>query len=131
MKKFGVTPHCINLDSLTLSFYRFQHEIKSLTYVLRDHCVSAISTWESPNERGSLNQAERLVGFELGTFRLKLQRLNPLGHSPQIYVYRFIVVWFQWWEILELQFSERIRSLVQSYNSETINYQINRKFYFR
>ena len=23
------------------------------------------------------------MGFELGTFRLLLQRLNPLGHSPQ------------------------------------------------
>ena len=32
---------------------------------------------------GSLSPAERLVGFEPGTFRFLLQRLNPLGHSPQ------------------------------------------------
>ena len=31
----------------------------------------------------SLSPVECLVGFELGTFRFLLQRLNPLGHSPQ------------------------------------------------
>ena len=31
---------------------------------------------------GSLSPAERLVGFELGTVRFLLQRLNPLDHSP-------------------------------------------------
>ena len=31
---------------------------------------------------GSLSPAKHLVGFELGTFRFLLQRLNPLGHSP-------------------------------------------------
>ena len=38
--------------------------------------------WEPRNEIGSLSPAERLVGFEPGTFRYLLQRLNPLGHSP-------------------------------------------------
>ena len=32
------------------------------------------------NKVGSLSPAERLVGFEPGTFRFILQRLNPLGH---------------------------------------------------
>ena len=34
------------------------------------------------NEVGSLSPAERLAGFEPGTFRFWLQRLNPLGNSP-------------------------------------------------
>ena len=38
---------------------------------------------EPRNEVGSLSPAERLVGFEPGTFRFIVQRLNPLGHSPQ------------------------------------------------
>ena len=38
---------------------------------------------EPRNEVGSLSLAERLVGFKPGTFRFLLQRLNPLGHSPQ------------------------------------------------
>ena len=38
---------------------------------------------EPRNKVGSLSPAERLVGFEPGTFRFLLQRLNPLGHSPQ------------------------------------------------
>ena len=32
---------------------------------------------------GSLSLTERLVGFKPGSFRFLLQRLNPLGHSPQ------------------------------------------------
>ena len=39
---------------------------------------------EHRNEVGSLSLDERLVGFELGTFRFLLQRLNPLGHSPHM-----------------------------------------------
>ena len=38
--------------------------------------------WEPPNEVGSLTPAEHLVGFDPGTFRFWLQRLNPLDHSP-------------------------------------------------
>ena len=34
------------------------------------------------NEVGPLSPAERLAGFEPGTFRFLLQRLNPLDHSP-------------------------------------------------
>ena len=37
---------------------------------------------EPSNENRSLSPVERLVGFEQETFRL--QRLNTLGHSPQI-----------------------------------------------
>ena len=37
--------------------------------------------WEPRNEVGSLSPAERLAGFEPGTFRFLL--LKPLGHSPQ------------------------------------------------
>ena len=36
---------------------------------------------EPRSKVGSLSPAERLVGFEPGTFRFLLQRLNPLGHS--------------------------------------------------
>ena len=39
---------------------------------------------EPRNEVGSVSPVERLVGFESGTFRFFLLRLNPLGHSPQI-----------------------------------------------
>ena len=39
---------------------------------------------EPHNKVGSLSPAECLVGFEPGAFRFLLQRLNPLGHSPQI-----------------------------------------------
>ena len=35
------------------------------------------------NEVGFLSLAQCLVGFEPRTFRFLLQRLNPLGHSPQ------------------------------------------------
>ena len=38
--------------------------------------------WEPRNEVGSLSPAERLAGFEPGTFRFLFQCLNPLGHSP-------------------------------------------------
>ena len=38
---------------------------------------------ESQNEVGSLSPTQRLVEFELGTFRLWLQRLNPLRHAPK------------------------------------------------
>ena len=37
---------------------------------------------EPRNEVGSLSLAERLVGFELGTFQFLLQCLNPIDHSP-------------------------------------------------
>ena len=49
-----------------------------------NHCVLHIRPEghrEPRNEVGSLRTAEHLVGFELGTFRFSLQRLNPLGHS--------------------------------------------------
>ena len=42
---------------------------------------------EPRNEVGSLSPAEHLVGFEPGTFRFLLQRLNPLGYSPQILIH--------------------------------------------
>ena len=38
---------------------------------------------EPHNEVGSLSPPECLAGFEPGTFQFLLQRLNPLGHSPQ------------------------------------------------
>ena len=38
---------------------------------------------EPCNEVGSLSPAERLVGFEPGTFRFLLQGLNSLGYSPR------------------------------------------------
>ena len=40
---------------------------------------------EPCNEVGSLSPAERLAGFEPGTFRFWLQRLNPQGHEVQIH----------------------------------------------
>ena len=40
---------------------------------------------EHRNEIGSLSPYEGLVGFEPATFHFLLQRLNPLGHSPQDY----------------------------------------------
>ena len=42
------------------------------------------SHWEPCNKVGSLSPAERLAGFEPGTFRFWLQCLNSLGHSPQM-----------------------------------------------
>ena len=33
---------------------------------------------------GSLSPTQHLVGFEPGTFRFLLQRLNPLGYSPRV-----------------------------------------------
>ena len=50
-----------------------------------NHCVLYFRPegHEEPrSDVGSLSPAERLVGFEPGTFRFSLQRLNPLGHSP-------------------------------------------------
>ena len=38
---------------------------------------------EPRNKVGSLSPAEHLLGIELGTCRFLLQRLKPLGHSPQ------------------------------------------------
>ena len=49
---------------------------------------------EPRNEVGSLSPAERLVGFEPGTFRFLLQRLNPLGHSPLNYTCFVYFVYF-------------------------------------
>ena len=46
---------------------------------------------EPRNEVGSLSPAERLAGFEPGTFRFWLQRLNPLGRSPRIYKQRLFL----------------------------------------
>ena len=43
---------------------------------------------EPRNEVGSLSPVKLLAGFELGTFRFSLQRLNPLGHSPLKYLAR-------------------------------------------
>ena len=42
---------------------------------------------EPRNEVGSLSPAERLAGFEPGTFRFLFHRLNPLGHSLQMTLY--------------------------------------------
>ena len=39
---------------------------------------------EPPSGVRSLSLAERLLGFEPGTFLFLLQRFNPLGHSPQV-----------------------------------------------
>ena len=39
----------------------------------------------------SLSPAERLVGFEPGTFRFLLQCLNPLGHSPHFVAWDIIL----------------------------------------
>ena len=44
------------------------------------------------NEVGSLSPAEHLVGFEPTTFRLWLQRLNPLGHSANNNNHQFKVI---------------------------------------
>ena len=49
---------------------------------------------EPRNEVGSLSPAERLVGFELGTFQFLLQHLNPLGHSPH---FKCCLVLFNKW----------------------------------
>ena len=51
-----------------------------------NHCVLHFRPeghWEPCNEVGSLSQAERLGGVEPGAFSFLLERLNPLGHSPQ------------------------------------------------
>ena len=37
---------------------------------------------ESHSKAGSLSPAQCLVGFEPGSFRFWLQRVNPLGYSP-------------------------------------------------
>ena len=53
-----------------------------------NHCVLYIRPEidrEPRSEVGSVSLAQRLVGFEPGTFRFWLQRLNPLGHSPQMF----------------------------------------------
>ena len=47
--------------------------------------VRPVGYWEPRDEVGSLSPAEHLAGFEEGTFRFWLQRLNPLGHSPDKY----------------------------------------------
>ena len=47
---------------------------------------------EPRNEVGSLSLPEHLAGFELGTFRFWLQRLNPLGHSPQKMPYKMPLI---------------------------------------
>ena len=50
-----------------------------------NHCVLRLRPEghrEPCSEVESLSPAERLVGFEPGTFRFLLQRSNPLGHSP-------------------------------------------------
>ena len=57
----------------------------SLTHPMLNTCVLRIRPEghrEPCNEDGSLSPAERLVGFEPGTFRFWSQCLNPLGHSP-------------------------------------------------
>ena len=46
---------------------------------------------EPRNENGSLSPAEHLVGFEPGTLRLWLQRINPLCHSSQIVSFREVL----------------------------------------
>ena len=40
---------------------------------------------EPHNKVGSLSQAERLAGFEPGTFQFSSKCLNPLDHSPLAY----------------------------------------------
>ena len=58
----------------------------SLTPV--NHCVLhfRLEGYREPcYEVGSLSPAKRLVGFEPGTFRFLLQRLNPLGHFSVVF----------------------------------------------
>ena len=58
----------------------------SLTHLMLITCVFTYSARGSPGASwrvGSLNSAERLVGFQPETFRSWSQRLNPLVHSPQ------------------------------------------------
>ena len=53
-----------------------------------NHCVLHFRPeghWEPRSEVGSVSLAERLVGFEPGTFRFLLQHVNPLGHSLENY----------------------------------------------
>ena len=50
---------------------------------------------EPRKEVRSLYLAERLVGFELGTFLFRSQRLNPLGHSHLKYALFLSNVVFQ------------------------------------
>ena len=60
----------------------------SLTHAILITCVLHIRPKghrEPCNEDKSLSPAERLVGFEPGTFWFWSQHLNPLGHSPQRY----------------------------------------------
>ena len=59
----------------------------SFTHPMLMTCILHIRTEghrEPRSEVGSLSPAERLVGFEPGTFRFWSQRLNPLGHSPRL-----------------------------------------------
>ena len=54
-----------------------------------NHQVFAFSAqdyWKPHNGVGPLSPVERLLGFEPGTFRFWLERLNSLGHSPQIWL---------------------------------------------
>ena len=55
-----------------------------LTHLMLIICILYIrpeSHREPRSEVVFLSPAERLVGFEPGTFRFSSQRLNPLGHS--------------------------------------------------
>ena len=72
---------CLAAPRPTLSHYRGG----SLTHQMLITCVLHI--WpeghrEPRNGVGSIGPAERLVGFEPGTFQFWSQCLNPLGHSP-------------------------------------------------
>ena len=60
---------------------------------------------EPRNEVGSLSPTEQLAGFERGTFRFLLQRLNPLAQSPPWA--KFWLNWTKWGpKLCSLLFSE-------------------------
>ena len=84
---------------------------------------------EPRNEVGSLSSAEHLACFEPETFRFLLQRLNPLGHSPQIKWFmtswplkliwknRVIVTWDCRWHFLSVFHLLKASSLNSSYTT--------------
>ena len=57
-------PHWLNVNHCILHFWPEGH-------------------WEPRSEVGSLSLAERLVRFWTGILPILIQRLDPLGHSPQ------------------------------------------------
>ena len=68
---------------LTLGHYR-RHSLTYPMLITAFYIFDPRVTGNLLGEVGSLSPAERLVGFEPGTFRFWLQHLHPLGHSPRI-----------------------------------------------